>query len=75
MRAPPANLSSPAKRRKLSSGKVHWTTIGGERSGLKLGYRKGAKRGSWVRKLLFRTITETRRCLPRPTMMGTRLAH
>ena len=53
MPAPPANLSTPAKRRKLPSDKVHWTAIGGGRGGLKLGYRKGARGGSWVAKLVF----------------------
>ena len=53
MPAPLANLSTPAKCRKLPSGKVHWTAIGGRRGGLKLGYRKGARGGSWVAKLVF----------------------
>jgi integrase len=51
--AAPVNLSTPAKRRKLPSDKVHWTAIGGGRGGLKLGYRKGARGGSWVAKLVF----------------------
>jgi integrase len=51
--APPTNLSTPAKRRRLSSGKVHWTAVGGGRGGLKLGYRKGPRGGSWVAKLVF----------------------
>ena len=52
MPAPPTNLSSPGKRRKLLSGKVHWTAVGGDRGGLKLGYRKGPRGGSWVAKLV-----------------------
>jgi integrase len=52
MSAPPTNLSTPAKRRKLLSGKVHWTAIGGERGGIILGYRRGPRGGSWVAKLV-----------------------
>jgi integrase len=46
------NLSTPAKRRKLGAGKVHWSAIGGARAGEKLGYRKGARGASWIAKLV-----------------------
>jgi hypothetical protein len=51
MPAVPPNLSTPAKRRKLPSGKVHWAPIGGARGGLTLGYRKGPKGSSWIAKV------------------------
>ena len=53
MSTPPVDLSTPAKRRKLPSDKPLWTAVGGGRGGLKLGYRKGARGGSWLAKLVF----------------------
>jgi hypothetical protein len=48
-----SDISTPAKRRKLPASKSPvWTAIGGKRGGLKLGYRKGARGGSWVAKLV-----------------------
>jgi integrase len=46
------NLSTPAKRRALEAGKIHWTAIGGARNSLKLGYRRGGKGASWIAKLV-----------------------
>jgi integrase len=46
-------IATPAQRRKLPVDKSPlWLTIGSQRSGLKLGYRKGAKGGVWVAKLV-----------------------
>jgi len=46
-------LDTPAKRRKVPAGKAPvWSAIGGQRGGLKLGYRKGAKGGVWVAKMV-----------------------
>jgi integrase len=52
LRSAAINLSTPAKRRRLEPGKVHWSAIGGARAGEKLGYRKGARGGSWIGKLV-----------------------
>jgi integrase len=46
------NLTTPAKRRKLDAGKVHWNAIGGARAGEKLGFWKGARGASWIAKLV-----------------------
>jgi integrase len=46
------NLSTSAKRRALEAGTVHWTAIGGVRNSLKLGYRRGSKRASWIAKIV-----------------------
>ena len=47
----PLAIDTPAKRRKIPVGKAPvWSAIGGERGGLKLGYRKGAKGGVWIAK-------------------------
>jgi integrase len=48
-----AKIDTVARRKKLLiSSKPVWTAIGDARSGLKLGYRKGARRGVWVGKLV-----------------------
>ena len=48
-----AKIDTVARRKKLSvSSKPVWTAIGDARSGLKLGYRKGARGGVWVGKLV-----------------------
>jgi hypothetical protein len=47
------NLSTAAKRRRLGSSKsIYWNAVGGARAGLKLGYRKSSRRGSWVAKIV-----------------------
>ena len=47
----PSKIDTVARRKKLPvSAKPVWETIGDARSGLKLGYRKGARGGSWVGK-------------------------
>ena len=46
-------IDTAARRRKLpGSTKPVWTSIGDQRSGLKLGYRKGTRGGVWVGKLV-----------------------
>jgi integrase len=48
-----AKIDTMARRKKLPvSSKPVWDTIGDARSGLKLGYRKGARGGVWVGKLV-----------------------
>ena len=48
-----AKIDTAARRRKLPvSPKPVWTSIGDQRSGLKLGYRKGTRGGVWVGKLV-----------------------
>ena len=48
-----AKIDTIARRKKLPvSSKPVWNTIGDARSGLKLGYYKGARRGSWIGKLV-----------------------
>jgi integrase len=50
---PQASISTPAKRRKLPVSKsIYWSAVGGNRAGLKLGYRRGARGGSWVAKVV-----------------------
>jgi integrase len=46
------NLSTPAKRRHLEAGTIHWTAIGGARNSLKLGYRRGGRGSSWIAKIV-----------------------
>jgi integrase len=48
-----AKIDTPARRKKLPVA-THpvWASIGDARSGLKLGYRKGARGGVWVAKLV-----------------------
>jgi integrase len=48
-----AKIDTTARRKKLPFA-IHpvWTSIGDARSGLKLGYRKGARGGVWVGKLV-----------------------
>ena len=44
-------IDTPAMRRKIQSRKAPvWVAIGGNRAGLKLGYRKGARGGAWIAK-------------------------
>ena len=44
-------IDTPAMRRKIQSRKAPvWVAIGGNRAGLKLGYRKGARGGVWIAK-------------------------
>jgi integrase len=46
-------IDTAARRRKLPvSSKPVWASVGDRRSGLKLGYRKGARGGVWVGKLV-----------------------
>ena len=48
-----ARIDTAARRRKLPvASHPTWTTIGNSRSGLKLGYRKGARGGVFVAKLI-----------------------
>jgi integrase len=48
-----SDISTPAKRRKLTVSKAPvWEAIGGARAGCKLGYRRGIRGGSWVAKLV-----------------------
>ena len=48
-----AKIDTVARRRKLPvAAHPVWATIGDARSGLKLGYRKGARAGVWVSKLV-----------------------
>lgn len=48
-----AKIGTVAQRKKLRiSSKPVWTAIGDQRSGLKLGYRRGARGGVWVGKLV-----------------------
>ena len=48
-----SKIDTIARRKKLPvSSKPVWDTIGDARSGLKLGYYKGARGGSWVGKLV-----------------------
>ena len=48
-----SKIDTVARRKKLPvSSKPVWDTIGDARSGLKLGYRKGARGGVWVGKLV-----------------------
>jgi integrase len=48
-----AKIDTIARRKKLPvSSKPVWTAIGDGRSGLKLGYRRGARGGVWVGKLV-----------------------
>jgi hypothetical protein len=48
-----SGIDTIARRKKLPvSTHPVWTTIGNARSGLKLGYRKGARGGVWVGKLI-----------------------
>ena len=46
-------IDTPAMRRKIPVGRAPiWLAIGGKRDGLKLGYRKGARGGSWIAKVV-----------------------
>lgn len=48
-----AKIGTIAQRKKLRvSSKPVWTAIGDQRSGLRLGYRRGARGGVWVGKLV-----------------------
>jgi integrase len=48
-----SKIDTVARRKKLPvSSKPVWDTIGDARSGLKLGYYKGARGGSWIGKLV-----------------------
>ena len=48
-----AKISTPAQRRKLPVSKQPvWESYGGARSGEKLGYRKGARGGVWIAKVV-----------------------
>jgi integrase len=48
-----SKIDTIARRKKLPiSSKPVWDTIGDARSGLKLGYYKGARGGSWIGKLI-----------------------
>ena len=48
-----SKIDTIARRKKLPiSSKPVWAAIGDGRSGLKLGYRRGARAGVWVGKLV-----------------------
>ena len=48
-----AKIDTVARRKKLPvTAQPVWATIGDGRSGLKLGYRKGARGGVWIGKLV-----------------------
>ena len=51
---PSSLIDSPAKRTKLKARRnPYWQGVGGGRSGVSLGYRKGTGSGVWIGKLVF----------------------